>query len=206
MAESILSQWQFSQIGIVHSHYLDSLIRLIIDLMRQRLSEQWFQFVDYKNLETSVKRILNETRREEEVVTYLQKLSVEKYNLNNAMFMVLLDEMNLAHVELYFSDMLSKLERRRNSDEIVNIEIDMGAGMSKFQLELSDNILWVGTMNEDETTKSLSDKVLDRGNLISFPRPTEFKSRKKIKFEPAAKMLEKSVWNKWGRIKCNRKC
>ena len=143
MAESILSQWQFSQIGIVHSHYLDSLIRLIIDLMRQRLSEQWFQFVDYKNLETSVKRILNETRREEEVVTYLQKLSVEKYNLNNAMFMVLLDEMNLAHVELYFSDMLSKLERRRNSDEIVNIEIDMGAGMSKFQLELSDNILWV---------------------------------------------------------------
>lgn len=155
------------------------------------------QFVDYKNLETSVKRILNETRREEEVVTYLQKLSVEKYNLNNAMFMVLLDEMNLAHVELYFSDMLSKLERRRNSDEIVNIEIDMGAGMSKFQLELSDNILWVGTMNEDETTKSLSDKVLDRGNLISFPRPTEFKSRKKIKFEPAAKMLEKSVWNKW---------
>ena len=155
------------------------------------------QFVDYKSLEGSVKKILNEARSEDEVVAYLQKLAVEKYNLNNAMFMVLLDEMNLAHVELYFSDMLSKLERRRNSDEAVNVEIDMGAGMSKFPLELSDNILWVGTMNEDETTKSLSDKVLDRGNLISFPRPTEFKSRKKIKFEPAVKMLEKSTWNKW---------
>lgn len=155
------------------------------------------QFVDYKSLEASVKKILNEARSEDEVVDYLRKLAVEKYNLNNAMFMVLLDEMNLAHVELYFSDMLSKLERRRNSDEAVNVEIDMGAGMSKFPLELSDNILWVGTMNEDETTKSLSDKVLDRGNLISFPRPTEFKSRKKIKFEPAVKMLKKSTWSKW---------
>lgn len=155
------------------------------------------QFVDYKSLEASVMKILNEARSEDEVVAYLQKLAVEKYNLNNAMFLVLLDEMNLAHVELYFSDMLSKLERRRNSDEAVNVEIDMGAGMSKFPLELSDNILWVGTMNEDETTKSLSDKVLDRGNLISFPRPTEFKSRKKIKFEPAVKMLKKSTWSKW---------
>ena len=155
------------------------------------------QFVDYKSLEKSVKKILDEARTEEEVVAYLQKLAVEKYNLHNAMFMVLLDEMNLAHVELYFSDMLSKLERKRNSDEAVNVEIDMGAGMSKFPLELSDNILWVGTMNEDETTKSLSDKVLDRGNLISFPRPTEFKSRKKIKYEPAAKMLERNTWNQW---------
>lgn len=155
------------------------------------------QFVDYKNLEASVKEILKEARSEEEVVAYLQTLEVEKNNLNNAMFMVLLDEMNLAHVELYFSDMLSKLERRRNSDETVSVEIDMGAGMSKFPLELSDNILWVGTMNEDETTKSLSDKVLDRGNLISFPRPTEFMSRKQIKFEPEAKILKKAVWNKW---------
>lgn len=155
------------------------------------------QFVDYKSLEASVKKILNEARNEDEIVAYLQRLAVEKYNLNNSMFMVLLDEMNLAHVELYFSDMLSKLERRRNSDEAVNVEIDMGAGMNKFPLELSDNILWVGTMNEDETTKSLSDKVLDRGNLISFPRPTEFRSRKKIKFEPAVKILEKSVWSKW---------
>ena len=155
------------------------------------------QFVDYKTLERNVIKILEEARTEDEVIAYLQKLAVEKYNLNEAMFIVLLDEMNLAHVELYFSDMLSNLERKRNSDELVNVEIDMGAGMSKFPLQLSDNILWVGTMNEDETTKSLSDKVLDRGNLISFPRPTEFKSRKKIKFEPATLMLKKTTWNKW---------
>ena len=155
------------------------------------------QFADYEHIEASVKMILNKTNSEDEAIAFLQKMAVEKYNLNDTMFMVLLDEMNLAHVELYFSDMLSKLEKRRNSNDVVNVEIDMGAGMSKFPLELSDNILWVGTMNEDETTKSLSDKVLDRGNLISFPRPQKFMSRKKLGAQPAAKMLKKSIWEKW---------
>ena len=118
-------------------------------------------------------------------------------NLSDSMFIVLLDEMNLAHVELYFSDMLSKLERRRNSDDEIAVEIDLGAGMSKYRLVLNDNILWVGTMNEDETTKSLSDKVLDRGNLLSFPRPKEFISRAKASSVEAASMLPKSVWRSW---------
>lgn len=118
-------------------------------------------------------------------------------NLSDAMFIVLLDEMNLAHVELYFSDMLSKLERRRNSDDEIDVEIDLGAGMPKYLLELNNSILWVGTMNEDETTKSLSDKVLDRGNLLSFPRPKEFISRSKVNHVEAAQMLPKSVWQNW---------
>ena len=118
-------------------------------------------------------------------------------NLSDSMFIVLLDEMNLAHVELYFSDMLSKLERRRNSDDEIDVEIDLGAGMPKYPLELNDNILWVGTMNEDETTKALSDKVLDRGNLISFPRPKEFIRRAKANSVEAAAMLQKSKWQEW---------
>lgn len=151
------------------------------------------QFVNYDKLRASIQKML----KDKDADAYLQKLAVEDYNLNDAMFLVLLDEMNLAHVELYFSDMLSKLERRRNTDENVDVEIDLGAGMDKFPLELSDNVLWVGTMNEDETTKSLSDKVLDRGNLISFPRPTEFISRTKAMSMPAAPMLRKAVWSKW---------
>ncbi len=122
---------------------------------------------------------------------------LKESNLSDSMFIVLLDEMNLAHVELYFSDMLSKLERRRNSDDEIAVEIDLGAGMPKYALELNDNILWVGTMNEDETTKALSDKVLDRGNLLSFPRPKEFISRAKANSVEAASMLPKSVWQGW---------
>ena len=125
------------------------------------------------------------------------KQVAKESNLSDSMFIVLLDEMNLAHVELYFSDMLSKLERRRNSDDEIDVEIDLGAGMPKYPLELNDNILWVGTMNEDETTKSLSDKVLDRGNLLSFPRPKEFISRTKANSVEAASMLPKNVWQSW---------
>ena len=127
------------------------------------------------------------------------KQVAKKSNLSDSMFIVLLDEMNLAHVELYFSDMLSKLERRRNSDDEIDVEIDLGAGMPKYPLELNDNILWVGTMNEDETTKTLSDKVLDRGNLLSFPRPKEFISRAKANSVEAASMLPKHVWQGWHR-------
>ena len=129
--------------------------------------------------------------------SHAAKQVTKESNLSDSMFIVLLDEMNLAHVELYFSDMLSKLERRRNSDDEIDVEIDLGAGMPKYPLELNDNILWVGTMNEDETTKSLSDKVLDRGNLLSFPRPKEFISRAKANNVEAASMLPKSVWQSW---------
>ena len=101
-------------------------------------------------------------------------------NYENNMAIVLLDEMNLAHVEHYFADFLSKLETRRSSPEgsVPEIYVNLGAGVKPYGLPLKRNILWCGTMNQDETTKSLSDKVLDRGIVINFPRPRELKSRK----------------------------
>jgi hypothetical protein len=120
-----------------------------------------------------------------------------KENLSDSMFLVLLDEMNLAHVELYFSELLSKLETRRGEKKATTIDIDLGAGLEKYPVELSRNVLWVGTMNEDETTKSLSDKVLDRGNLISFPRPTKFERRLTLELAPESPILRKATWDKW---------
>lgn len=118
-------------------------------------------------------------------------------NISDKMLLVLLDEMNLAHVELYFSELLSKLETRRGENNSVNIEIDLGAGADKYPVELSKNILWVGTMNEDETTKSLSDKVIDRGSIINFPRPTNFERRLKIQLAAESPMLSRKNWEKW---------
>jgi hypothetical protein len=118
-------------------------------------------------------------------------------NLSDRMLLVLLDEMNLAHVELYFSDLLSKLEMRRGDHDGQYIEIDIGPDHDRYQVQLSRNVLWVGTMNEDETTKSLSDKVLDRGNLISFPRPVRFESRKALALADSGPMLKRANWNRW---------
>lgn len=127
----------------------------------------------------------------------------EKYN--KYMSLVLLDEMNLAHVEHYFAEFLSKLEERRgkNKNDLPYIEVKLGADCNSLKLNLIRNILWAGTMNQDETTKSLSDKVLDRGIIINFPRPKTLESRKEMKSinkiikDKKSKMLPREIWDKW---------
>ena len=107
---------------------------------------------------------------------------VESRGNGRELSMVLLDEMNLAHVEHYFADFLSKLESRRSysKDALPTIEVKLGTGVEPYRLKLARNVLWAGTMNQDETTKSLSDKVLDRGIVINFPRPRKLISRNKV--------------------------
>ena len=118
-----------------------------------------------------------------------------KNSISDYLTIVLLDEMNLAHVELYFSELLSKLELLRGSDE-VKLEIDI-AEKNPYEIKLNKNVIWVGTMNEDETTKSLSDKVIDRSNLINFPRPNEFFSRNELKELEEAPKLKRELWESW---------
>lgn len=120
------------------------------------------------------------------------------YGLKESMNLILLDELNLAHIELYFAEFLSKFETKRGSNN-VNLDIPIGAGMS-MQIELDSNLLWVGTMNEDETTKSLSDKVLDRAFCINFPRPNRLIGRpnhKKMNDICEFKWLPKTTWERW---------
>lgn len=88
-----------------------------------------------------------------------------------------LDEMNLAHVEYYFSQFLSALEEERPSYR--RIQLVSQRVQKRFQeqgraldipvfLSLPSNLLFTGTVNIDETTQSLSDKVIDRANTIEF--------------------------------------
>lgn len=81
------------------------------------------------------------------------------------MLLVLLDEMNLARVEYYFSEFLSRLEGRPVADEDdeallrpsrIDIDVPLGEGKS-LSIYPGHNTLFVGTMNEDESTQSLSD-------------------------------------------------
>lgn len=120
------------------------------------------------------------------------------YGLKESMNLILLDELNLAHIELYFAEFLSKFEIKRGSNN-VNLDIPIGAGLT-MPIELDSNLLWVGTMNEDETTKSLSDKVLDRAFCLNFPRPKNLVSRldlKKLNEIYEFKWLPKTTWENW---------
>jgi hypothetical protein len=132
--------------------------------------------------------------------------SINPNGLKDMMNLVLLDEMNLAHVEMYFADFLSKLEERRGAkkDNLPTIDIKLGAKHEPHKLALGRNMLFAGTMNQDETTKALSDKVLDRGVTIYFPRPTTLMARKKLKaIESPSHFLSTQQWQRWVKLESN---
>lgn len=101
----------------------------------------------------------------------------------DSLTIALLDEMNLAPVEHYFSDFLSVAEsRERKAGSIgsdpLPIDLPVAPEQSfidvcgKLQgLELPHNLRVVGTANMDETTHSFSPKVLDRAFTIEFDDP-----------------------------------
>jgi hypothetical protein len=118
----------------------------------------------------------------------------------NRMLVVMLDEMNLARVELYFSELLSRLEGRRHEGDTPIMPVDIGSGMDPYDVQLGSNLLFVGTVNEDESTNTLSDKVLDRANVIYFPRPRDLVTRDQDRLADRARSgLSPRVWQSWQR-------
>ncbi len=103
---------------------------------------------------------------------YRTKVELNKIAPDSPMMMAILDEMNLARVEYYFSEFLSKLELR-GSDYAKSV-IEVGSNLNPRRFYVGSNVLIVGTMNDDESTYALSDKVLDRANVLHFGKPGSF--------------------------------
>lgn len=78
---------------------------------------------------------------------------------------LILDEMNLSHVERYFADFLSVMESK---DEIRLYSEGTVENGVPAKLKVPDNLFIIGTVNIDETTNMFSPKVLDRANTIEF--------------------------------------
>ena len=86
-------------------------------------------------------------------------------------YFLILDEMNLSHVERYFSDFLSAME----SDEEIPLYKVSGKKAKDGEeitipekIRLPKNLFVTGTVNIDETTYMFSPKVLDRSNVVEF--------------------------------------
>ena len=103
---------------------------------------------------------------EGEISKFLHKMLKEK---NGRPYFLILDEMNLSHIEYYFAEFLSVLESGREKDGATKGAINFyySEGGRK-ELRLPRNFYIIGTLNTDETTKSLSPKVLDRSFVIEF--------------------------------------
>ena len=123
----------------------------------------------------------------------LQLILEASKNQNKPYFMIL-DEMNLSHVERYFADFLSIMEskeklklysgEKRYSQYTKENEFDEEYFIP-YEIEWPQNLFIIGTVNIDETTYMFSPKVLDRANVIEFRiTPNEmnkfFKERKEL--------------------------
>ena len=125
----------------------------------------------------------------ENIVGYPDGLHVDKYVAKPALELILhaeqhkliphfliLDEMNLSHVERYFADILSTIESDENLElypgDMERRETWRQASATKAippkLKQLPENLFIIGTVNVDETTHMFSPKVLDRANVIEF--------------------------------------
>ena len=131
---------------------------------------------------------------------------------HDRVLLVLLDEMNLARVEYYFSDFLSRLEARREITDIdsasdrrpAEIPLEVGGLLDDSEdagrILVWNNVLFVGSMNEDESTLSLSDKVVDRANIMRFGRPpvvSQPNARLETSHSASTGFLHADVWQQW---------
>lgn len=87
-------------------------------------------------------------------------------------YFLILDEMNLSHVERYFADILSAIESSQEialhaaAESLKSSDTD--TLLVPFKITLPKNLFIIGTVNVDETTYMFSPKVLDRANVIEF--------------------------------------
>lgn len=111
------------------------------------------------------------------ILTTIIEDALKEENKNYPYF-VCLDEMNLARVEYYLSDILSVIESRYRSnngeiktDKLIRKELlgnDQAAIQKYADIYIPENLYIIGTVNMDETTFPFSKKVLDRANTIEF--------------------------------------
>jgi 5-methylcytosine-specific restriction protein B len=92
-------------------------------------------------------------------------LIIDANNNPDKPYFLILDEMNLSHVERYFADFLSVMESKS--------KISLHSGKENWngvpaEIGFPKNLFTIGTVNIDETTYMFSPKVLDRANVIEF--------------------------------------
>lgn len=93
------------------------------------------------------------------------------------MKIVILDEMNIARVEYYFAEMLSILELPREDERNISVVSSQAdndpAKMIEGKVWIPSNVFYIGTINNDDSTFAVSDKVYDRAIPIDLDARAE---------------------------------
>jgi 5-methylcytosine-specific restriction endonuclease McrBC GTP-binding regulatory subunit McrB len=157
---------------------------------KTKLAQAFAQWVSYDESQYTIVPVGADWTNREPLLGYPNALNIEEYvspengvldlmirakqNFENEEestkpYFLILDEMNLSHVERYFADFLSTMESRgmiplhKIFPEPTKESITIPQS-----LKLPKNLFIIGTVNIDETTYMFSPKVLDRANTIEF--------------------------------------
>ena len=150
---------------------------------KTKLAQAFVQWISESERQYKIIPVGADWTNREPLLGYPNALQSDKYVkpengvldlINSAMldetkpYFLILDEMNLSHVERYFADFLSTMESG-DAIPLHNIDAEEASenGIPK-QLKLPKNLFIIGTVNIDETTYMFSPKVLDRANTIEF--------------------------------------
>ena len=98
-------------------------------------------------------------------------------NYSKDMYVTVLDEMNIARVEYYFAEFLSLLELPNPDERYLDVVSDKWDSDPKQfrdgRIKLPENMWFIGTANNDDSTFAISDKVYDRAMIMNLDSKCE---------------------------------
>ncbi len=104
--------------------------------------------------------------------TELLKSLYESSYTPNEVSLVVLDEMNISRAEYYFADFLSIYEYPSDAWKVQLMQVSKDMQLPKLleggALQIPTNVWFVGTINVDDSTFTVTDKVYDRAIVINF--------------------------------------
>ena len=121
---------------------------------------------------------------------------------NDDINIIVLDEMNIARVEYYFAEMLSILEMPDPAEWKIELVSSMWPTDPKHlvdgKLQIPQNVWYIGTANNDDSTFAVSDKVYDRALVINLdnkgiPFDAPVTEAKRINYSYVESLYRKAV-------------
>ena len=130
----------------------------------------------------------------------LQKMYEANYS--KGIYVTVLDELNIARVEYYFAEFLSLLELPNPNDRYLDVVSDKWSTdpkqLKNGRIKLPENMWFIGTANNDDSTFAISDKVYDRAMIMNLDVKSERfiganVGKKKVSFEKFTSLVKEAL-------------
>ncbi|MCK4494639.1 MAG: hypothetical protein KAU26_11320 [Methylococcales bacterium] len=126
------------------------------------IARGWVSSRDFVGFNNSLKGVFQPAKTG--VYQFLRQS--EQVNSDEVLRMILLDEANLSPLEHYWSEFLAMCDKEGR-----NRPLDTGVQGKKRYLKVANNIRFIATINNDNTTEPLSPRLCDRVPIITMDAP-----------------------------------